>query len=222
MIPPSPRPKLLTSRCLCDGKFLSSQQQGAAWAFLASPVFDTVCMDCGIDGEFSCEPHPKYMQGVAYTSAKVHCHSPLWHDQMFAVPAQSRWDAAGLIWEWTWYSQTLHAFTEPFMSGPNATAVSHIILVCTFIKCIFACCSWQSHASPTLFSLVASSVQADKLFKVACPSESSSRHRCRIQRSSAYTMNPSVYWCTAATANRILHCVALHVHARAIRVIKLR
>ena len=34
------------------------------------------------------------------------------------------WDGLGIDWEWTWYSQTVHAFTEPDLVGVNAAAVS--------------------------------------------------------------------------------------------------
>ena len=44
------------------------------------------------------------------------------------VCLQEMWDEAGIVWEWTWYSQTVHAFTQPFLAGANATAVSHITL----------------------------------------------------------------------------------------------
>ena len=36
---------------------------------------------------------------------------------------QKIWEGVGVNWEWTWYSQTVHAFTEPQGVGSAATAV---------------------------------------------------------------------------------------------------
>lgn len=37
---------------------------------------------------------------------------------------QQMWEDAGITWEWTWYSGTVHAFTQPDLVGENASAVS--------------------------------------------------------------------------------------------------
>lgn len=39
-----------------------------------------------------------------------------------ALSTQQMWDGLGIDWEWTWYSQTVHAFTEPDLVGVNAAA----------------------------------------------------------------------------------------------------
>ena len=33
------------------------------------------------------------------------------------------WESMGVKWEWTWYSQTVHAYTEPDLVGANAGSV---------------------------------------------------------------------------------------------------
>lgn len=40
------------------------------------------------------------------------------------VGLQRMWEDMGVKWEWTWYSQTVHAFTQPQLVGPAASAVS--------------------------------------------------------------------------------------------------
>ena len=37
---------------------------------------------------------------------------------------QQMWEDMGVRWEWTWYSQTAHAFTQPQLVGAAASAVS--------------------------------------------------------------------------------------------------
>ena len=37
---------------------------------------------------------------------------------------QQMWEDAGITWEWTWYSGTVHAFTQPDLVGENASPVS--------------------------------------------------------------------------------------------------
>ncbi len=36
---------------------------------------------------------------------------------------QEMWESMGVKWEWTWYSQTVHAYTEPDLVGANAGSV---------------------------------------------------------------------------------------------------
>ncbi len=38
--------------------------------------------------------------------------------------SQEMWESMGVKWEWTWYSQTVHAYTEPDLVGTNAGSVS--------------------------------------------------------------------------------------------------
>ncbi|DBA94647.1 hypothetical protein WJX77_011870 [Trebouxia sp. C0004] len=40
--------------------------------------------------------------------------------QAEALMTQEMWESMGVKWEWTWYSQTVHAYTEPDLVGPNA------------------------------------------------------------------------------------------------------
>ena len=37
---------------------------------------------------------------------------------------QRMWEDMDVKWEWTWYSQTVHAFTQPQLVGAAASAVS--------------------------------------------------------------------------------------------------
>lgn len=54
------------------------------------------------------------------------------------VGLQQMWEDMGVTWEWTWYSQTAHAFTQPQLVGAAASAVS--LLRCT-VLCFAACIS---------------------------------------------------------------------------------
>lgn len=51
-----------------------------------------------------------------------------WNDQSVshdeAAMTQQMWEDAGITWEWTWYSGTVHAFTEPDLVGSSASASS--------------------------------------------------------------------------------------------------
>ena len=54
---------------------------------------------------------------LAYTKLSLvcahNCHSR----------PQEMWESMGVKWEWTWYSQTVHAYTEPDLVGANAGSV---------------------------------------------------------------------------------------------------
>ena len=58
------------------------------------------------------------------------------------------WESMGVVWEWTWYSQTVHAYTEPDLVGANAGTVSlpfhqcstFFIFLCLCIKLVLAVC----------------------------------------------------------------------------------
>ncbi|KAL3160801.1 hypothetical protein ABBQ38_009212 [Trebouxia sp. C0009 RCD-2024] len=41
-----------------------------------------------------------------------------------ALATQRMWEDMGVKWEWTWYSQTVHAFTQPQLVGPAASAMA--------------------------------------------------------------------------------------------------
>ena len=46
------------------------------------------------------------------------------HTNICQVCLQEMWESMGVVWEWTWYSQTVHAYTEPDLVGANAGTVS--------------------------------------------------------------------------------------------------
>ena len=46
---------------------------------------------------------------------------------------QQMWESMGVKWEWTWYSQTVHAFTEP--QGVGAAASSVCAVPCDAVLC---------------------------------------------------------------------------------------
>lgn len=53
------------------------------------------------------------------------------------VGLQQMWEDMGVNWEWTWYAQTAHAFTQPQLVGAAASAVS--LFCCTVLY--FTTCS---------------------------------------------------------------------------------
>ena len=46
------------------------------------------------------------------------------HLQVALLALQQMWEDIGVTWEWTWYSQTAHAFTQPQLVGGAASEVS--------------------------------------------------------------------------------------------------
>ena len=58
---------------------------------------------------------------------------------------QTMWENMGVTWEWTWYSQTVHAFTEPQGVGAGATMVCAVLcwagLGCAVLCCAVLCCA---------------------------------------------------------------------------------
>lgn len=66
---------------------------------------------------------------------------------------QQMWEDMGVTWEWTWYSQTVHAFTQPQLVGAAASAVSPF---CCTVLCFATGSSAQSandvHMSMLLYA----------------------------------------------------------------------
>jgi len=62
---------------------------------------------------------------------------------------QEMWESMGVKWEWTWYSQTVHAYTEPDLVGANAGSVGLSSLHCfhAAYNISFACACAQHWAS---------------------------------------------------------------------------
>ncbi len=60
---------------------------------------------------------------------------------------QEMWESMGVKWEWTWYSQTVHAYTEPDLVGANAGSVglSSHQFCCMYISFACACAQHWEH-----------------------------------------------------------------------------
>ena len=61
--------------------------------------------------------------------------------QMQLLHLQEMWDGLGIIWEWTWYSQTVHAFTEPDLVGANAGSVCSNAQIAEVAAIVFEMCT---------------------------------------------------------------------------------
>ena len=73
---------------------------------------------------------------------------------------QEMWESMGVTWEWTWYSQTVHAYTEPDLVGANAGSVglASLLSCCMYIS--FACARAPHWARALLLCLTVHSICA--------------------------------------------------------------